>query len=232
MDIAFHMQRFDTPGDREAAAALPAIERQRMVKYLHVGYPAFRQRMDDIARFHRPVTGGTHSTDEVGGLLAEPRSGKTWICKHYASRFPMEAGEDGERYPVVLLEVRADWTPTHMAETIYRKTGARSVPSMKTTALITGAIQRLVAAGTELLIVDDAHFALIESGAGAQKHYRSIVKGVADSGACNVLLSGLPTLLPMVDANDQLGGRGGFPHWHVENLSWDIGEQQEQFVLL
>lgn len=133
-------------------------------------------------------------------------------------------GDDVERYPVVLLEVRDDWTPAHMAETIYLQTGARSVPSMKTTALITGAIKRLVAAHTELVIVDDAHFALLVSNKTAQKHYRSIVKGIVDRGRCNVLLSGLPSLIPFVDANDQIGGRGGFSHWYVDTLSWDILE--------
>ena len=228
----FHMQRFDSPEERVAAASQPALVRQNLVKWLHVGYPVFQERMEDIARFHRPVRGGTHATDEVGGLIAEPRSGKTWICKHYARRFPIEVGDDGERYPIVMLEVRDDWTPAHMAESIYRQTGARSVPSMKTTALISGAIKRLVDVRTELLIIDDAHFALLESNKTAQKHYRSIVKGVVDSGRCNVLLSGLPSLIPFVDANDQIGGRGGFPHWYVETLSWDILEEREQFTLL
>lgn len=230
--IAFHTQRFDTVDERQAASVLPAAVRQSMVKNLLAAYPTYNERLKDIGHFHRPVTDGNHGTGELAGLLAPPRSGKSVICQSYASSKPKLDGEFGEIHPVVLVQVRDDWTPSHMCEQIYRATGAMSVPSLKIPAMIGGAIQRLVDAQTELVIVDDAHFALIDTTRTHLRNYRSLFKGILDAGTCNVLLSGLPGLLDVVDAADQLGGRGGFPHWYVETLSWDIEEQREQFTLL
>lgn len=228
----FHTAKFDTQEERAAAAALSPAERQWMVENLLFEYALFTSVSDGIKRFHRPVDGGTHGCGAIGGVLGESRSGKSYICQYYKAGFPVHVAEEGERYPVIYLEARADWTPHHTAEQIFMKTGAKSVPSMKTAALITAACRRLLKAGTELVIFDDAHFLLLESKGWALSCFRSLVKGIADLRSCNVLLAGLPGLQAFIEAESQLCGRGDFPHWHVQPLRWDIDTEREQFTLL
>lgn len=232
MTTGFHTTTFDTPDARAAAAALPVGERQWMVKRLLVGYPTFRRLLDNIQRLHRPVEGGTHDTGVIGGVLALPRSGKSFACESYWRRNPVRITEGGECHPVVYLQVRDDWTPHHMAEAIYFATGAKSIPRLKTSAMITGAIRRLLEARTELVIVDDAHFAFLGTKGRTLSNYRSIIKGIADTNACNVLLSGLPDLRAFVEADSQIQGRGDFPCWHIEPLRWGMADEREQFSLL
>jgi hypothetical protein len=213
-------------------AALPAGQRQRMVETLLFEYPMFRRVTDEVKLFHYPVVGGTHGRGMIGGVLGESRSGKSFICKHYASRYPVRLLQGGETYPVLYLEARSDWTPYHMAEQVFMATGAKSIPSMKTPALITACYRRLVLAKTELVIVDDAHFLLLEPKGRALATFKSLIKGIADLNACNVLLSGLPRLQAFVESDSQLCGRGDFPHWSVKPLDWATREEREQFILL
>lgn len=230
--INFHTEKFDTPEKRHAASQLAAGVRQEMVANLLVRYPQFTNVSEAVGRFHRPVKGGKHGRGMIGGVLGEPRSGKSFICKHYAGQHTVRVSEDGEYYPVVYLEARADWTPYHMAEQFFWATGAKSVPSMKTSALITAANRRLLRAQTELVVLDDAHFLLLGAKGRVLGMYQSFIKSIADLGSCNILLVGLPGIQGFIENDGQLGGRGDFPHWHVKPLDWSIEDEKEQFMLL
>jgi hypothetical protein len=228
----FHTEKFDTGEKRAAAAALPAGERQRMVETLLFQYPMFKRVSDEVARFHYPVACGSHGRGMIGGVLGESRSGKSFICQHYATKYPVRVVDEGEIYPLLYLEARGDWTPYHMAEQIFMATGAKSVPSMKTPALITACYRRLLKARTELIIVDDAQFLLLEPKGRALSIFKSLIKGIADLNSCNVLLSGLPSLQAFVESDAQLCGRGDFPHWSVKPLDWSLLAERHQFLLL
>lgn len=226
----FHTNKFKTHEERAAAAALPPADRQWMVENLLFEYKLFKSVSEEISGFHRPVKDGTHGRGSIGGLLGHSRSGKSYICKHYVARFPAELTEEGERYPIIYLEVRDDWTAYHTAEQIFMATGAKSLPSLKLAGLITSAYRRLLKVGTELVVFDDAHFLLsAKRQAGA---FKSLVKGIADLRSCNVLLVGLPEMQAVVEGDAQLSGRGDFPHWETLPLRWEIDEEREQFTLL
>jgi hypothetical protein len=228
----FHTTKFETAQERAAAAALPAAERQWMAENLLFEYKLFKSVSEEISRFHRPVAGGTHGKGTIGGLLGEPRAGKSYICQHYFSRFPLQTTEEGEQYPVIYLEARDDWTVFHAAEQIFMQTGAKSLPSLKRPAMITAALRRLLKARTELVIIDDAHFLLLEAKGTRLAGFKSIVKAIADLRSCNVLLAGLAGLQPLVENDGQLLGRGDFPHWEMLPLRWEIEDEREQFTLL
>ena len=98
--------------------------------------------------------------------------------------------------------------------------------------MITAALRRLLKTGTELVIIDDAHFLLLEAKGQRLAGFKSIVKAIADLRSCNVLLAGLEGLQPLVENDGQLSGRGDFPHWQMLPLRWEIEDEQEQFVLL
>ncbi|MES0022402.1 MULTISPECIES: TniB family NTP-binding protein [unclassified Mesorhizobium] len=231
-EVRFHTTKFDTDEERGTAAALPAAQRQWMVENLLFEYPLFKEVSSEVARFHHPVVGGTHGTGAIGGVIGASRSGKSYICKHYAADYPVQVLEEGEKYPVVYLEARGDWTPYHFAEQVFMATGAKSVPSMKTPALITASQRRLLKVGTELVIIDDSHFLLLETKGRVQATFKSLVKGIADIGSCNVLLAGLPGLQAFIEGADQLNGSGDFPHWETKPLRWEIEDEREQFMLL
>lgn len=228
----FHKAKFATREERAAAARLPAVERQWMVDNLLFEYPLFKKVTSDLSAFHRPVKGGSHGCRMVGGVLGESRSGKSFICKHYAAGFPPRDGARGEVHPVLYLEARSDWTAQHMAEQLFLATGAKSIPSDKTSAMITKSCKRIVNAETELVIIDDAHFLLMEAKGQALGRFKSFIKAIADLETCNIVLSGLPRLYNAVEGENQLHGRGGFPHWDVKALDWNLQEEKEQFALL
>lgn len=228
----FHDVAFATDAERAAVAVLPSGERQRMVENLLYEYPAFTKTMKFVKRFRHPVDGGTHGRGCCAGVLGESRSGKSYVLRRYLEENPPVAAEDGESFPVVYLEARDDWTPHHFAEQLFMATGAKAVPKVKTPALISSCQRRIVNARTELVIIDDAHFLLLERHGRSLSLFKSFIKAIADLRTCNVLLAGLPHLHGFVASNEQLFFRGGFPKCDVVPLSWKLKEEQNQFRLL
>ena len=133
---------------------------------------------------------------------------------------------------MVYLEARDDWTPHHFAEQLFMASGGKAVPKMKTPAMISSCQRRIVNAQTELVIIDDAHFLLLERHGRSLSLFKSFIKAILDLRTCNVLLAGLPQLHGFVASNEQLFFRGGFPKCDVVPLNWALKEEQDQFRLL
>lgn len=232
MENLFHTRKFGTDADRAEVVRRPVAERQWMIENLLFSYKRFQDVSAEIGRFHLPVAGGLHGTGVIGGLLGEPRAGKSYICKHYAARYPKILTDVGEEYPVICLEARADWSPTHCAEQIFLKTGGRFVPGLKFASLVTRCLDRLVQVKNQLFILDDAHLLLLDPSGKQLRDFKSIVKGIADLNTCNLLVCGLPPLQSFMEDDGQIGGRGDFPHWSVQALDWGLTDEREQFALL
>lgn len=228
----FHDAAFTSDAERAAAAKLPADQRQWMVENLLFEYPAFDDTLKFVKKFRNPVIDGTPGRGWCAGVLGESRSGKTYVLERYLEHNPPVVADDGESYPVLYLEARDDWSPHHFAEQVYMATGAKSIPSLKTAMLTTACMRRIVAARCELVIIDDAHFLLLERRGRPLNLFKSYIKAILDLKTCNVLLAGLPELHDFVWINSQLEGRGGFPKHHVLPLDWKLKEQRDQFRLL
>ncbi|MGP4749391.1 TniB family NTP-binding protein [Agrobacterium pusense] len=226
----FHTEAFLTPEARAAAAALPKPRRQEMIKTLLYKYPVFKQGVKFIEDFHRPAGGEGHDTGAIGALMGESHAGKSMICRYYASLFPKGVGEGGETYPVVYLEATENMTTVHMAERLYYLTGARSIPKIKSGALIDNSILRLAAATTRLVILDESQLLLTGRPMPQIKAFRGFIKQMVDARMFNVLLVGEETLHETVHSMKALANRGFYTET-VEPMG-DRGTEFEMFRLL
>ncbi len=225
MTKTFHTEAFTTPEARAAAAAMPKAERQEMIKTLLYRYPVFKNGVSFIESFHRPAGGTDHDTGAIGGLLGESRAGKTIICRYFASLHPNGITAGAETYPIVYLEATEQMAPSHMAERLYFLTGARSVPHIKTNALMDNAILRMAAAKTELLIIDDAQFLLTDRPTPQIKAFRGFLKSMADANRFNVLLVGEERLHGIIHEMAAIANRGGF---YCETVK-PMGDSENEF---
>ncbi|WFS02369.1 ATP-binding protein [Rhizobium tumorigenes] len=227
----FHTQAYNEE-TRLVASKLPKTERQMLIRYLLVKYPVFNEASAFISHFHLPVAGGVHDVGNIGGLLGETRAGKSDICQYYASQFPTVVTDDGDQYPVIYFEATSETTSSSFAETLYLRTGARSVPGkMKVPALITNSIARIARLGVQLVIIDDAQYMFFERTQKEIKNFVSLIKQLADAKAFNILLSGEDRLETLFEHNGVLDGRGGFPAYPLKPLS-DSHNDFEKFELL
>lgn len=230
MTAMFHTEAFLTPEARAFAATLPKPQRQEMIKTLLYKYPVFKQGVKFIEDFHRPAGGDGYDVGALGALMGESHAGKSMICRYYASLYPKGVGEGGETYPVVYLEATETMTSAHMAERLYYLTGARSIPKIKTGALLDNSILRLAAAATQLVILDESQLILTGRPMPQIKAFRGFIKQMVDAGLFNVLLVGEETLHDTVHSMKALANRGFYTET-VEPMG-DSGTEFEMFRLL
>ena len=123
MITEFHTTKFETIEARGAVSLLSRSHRKHLIDTLLVTYPVFDTITAFIEKLHYPVTGGTHGTRIVAGLLGRTRAGKTDIIKHYCNRWQPCHVDDGIAHPVIYLPVTGETTPQSLAEIIYEATG-------------------------------------------------------------------------------------------------------------
>lgn len=221
----FHTTRFETPEKRGAAAALSKTERQEMISTLLYPYPHFVAVRDEVVGFHRPVVDGMPDRGKIGGLLGDPRAGKTCVLQSYARTVPAFAGLDGVKVPVVFVPASFDWDEAGLSRSICEAIGM-TPPKGSTGALQNLALRRLKLAETTLLIIDDAHV-IFQATNRRRKMWLGAVKAIADAKFCNVLLSGLPFIEDPMRQELQLAGRGAFHSPSIKSFAQTRDEFQQ-----
>ncbi|WP_313008036.1 hypothetical protein, partial [Brevundimonas vesicularis] len=58
-------------------------ERQDLTRKIVIEHARFKQAIDGIARFHKPVVGGFPDRGSLGVLIGDSRTGKTFAAKRY-----------------------------------------------------------------------------------------------------------------------------------------------------
>lgn len=229
MIFKFHTTKFDSDGARHAASMLTLEERKEMIDTVLVTYPVFDKITKFVEKLHHPVTGCSHGTKIVAGLLGKTRAGKSDIVKNYCNRWPSSDTDDGVLYPVIYLEITSEITPQSLGDIVYENTGPGSAPKIRIASLIRNSVARIVRAGAQLVIIDDAQFFFHDRSKNHRRDFYSFLKQLADTEVLNVLLVGDEDLYGYMKANDPLFKRGGFPK---EVLSPYGSENFDQFRVL
>jgi hypothetical protein len=211
MITEFHTTKFETIEARGAVSLLSRSHRKHLIDTLLVTYPVFDTITAFIEKLHYPVTGGTHGTRIVAGLLGRTRAGKTDIIKHYCNRWQPCHVDDGIAHPVIYLPVTGETTPQSLAEIIYEATGPGTAPRIKIASLMRNSVARIVRARVELVIIDDAQFLFEGRSKNHRRDFFSVLKQLADTEVLNILLVGEESIYEFIQAHAPLAGRGGFP---------------------
>jgi hypothetical protein len=195
-ETGFHTEPFNTPADRLAASRFSPARRQWMVERLLVSYAVFKEGYAMIADNHRPVDNGTQGKGTIAAIIGDSHTGKTWICKSYTSKYPPHYDDVGEIVPVIHLTATDKIKPEEFARALNRLTIARQPRTSRggVQAFVDQALDQLMRARTELLIIDDAQYLFYnqtKDGAGAM--YK-IVKKIADFKTLTIVLVGEGTI--------------------------------------
>ena len=94
------------------------------------------------------------------------------------------------------------------------------------------AIEALPDHRVELVILDDVDNSLASSRTEYVKKTMGFIKGILDSGTCNVLCSGRMALYGILNGAEQVEGRGGLPNAVIRPYRWGIPSEREKVCLL
>lgn len=223
----FNVTAMVTPEQRAEAASRPPAERQAMVRDVLFRSDDFLARFKDVKRFHLPVDGGTPDVGQVGALLGDYRSGKSFVLQYFASKHPPVQTETGYQYPVLYVEARRDWNSMSLGREIYDATAAAAIPNLSAATINKMATTRLMKMGVKLLIIDDAHAILNDRGQ-RRTVAMSLVKYIADRRFCNALLAGHPSIEKAMMEIPEIEGRGGLPRFRMRKYDQNSVEDRER----
>ncbi|WP_186092671.1 TniB family NTP-binding protein [Burkholderia gladioli] len=169
-----------------------------------VDHPDFVAAQSAIEELH----GWQRESGEMSGLaLVGPSgSGKSTVLKGYRDQFPAHEELIRRVIPTLYVEVPSAPTVKSLAEAILLAMGA-AIPPGSTGARLTECIVTLVeACGVELIFLDEfQHFA-----DGAKRRLLEVsdwLKGLLNRLQVSVVLAGLPSLLRVLEVNQQLRRR-------------------------
>lgn len=223
----FNVMPLVTPEDRARAAELPPAVRQAMIRNALFRSDDFKARLKDIRNFHQPVEGGEPDVGQVGALFGDYRSGKSFVLQYFASKHPPVEGAGGYEYPVAYVEARNDWNAMSFGREIFDATAAASIPNISVSTINKMATTRLMKMGVKLLILDDAHTVLGRRGQRRDVAI-SLIKYIADSRFCNILIAGHPSIEDSVKDNPEIEGRGGLPRFRMRKYDQSSVEDRQR----
>jgi hypothetical protein len=228
----FHEISYAEDADARAAMLrLSPAERQLKTKNVLVRYPRFNTAYEEVFGLHKQGLDGDPITGEIVGFLGNSRAGKSWLLKTLMrDNKPYQlTPESSFTYPFAYVEVMDRWGAPDLATALYLATGASSVPYIGGKSLEHKCVRRVASHGTVFVILDDAHF-IFEAPPAKRKGMISLIKALADSGACTVLLAGLNTIEAGMEDNKQIFNRAGFPAASLIEHDTSMDEELDHYL--
>ncbi|MDX3927854.1 MAG: TniB family NTP-binding protein [Shinella sp.] len=228
----FHEVSYANDNDaRRHMLTLSPAERQEQVKNLLVRYPRFKTAYKEVFGLHKQGKDGAPITGEIVGFLGNSRAGKSWLLKTLLrDNKPYQlTPESSFTYPFAYVEVMDRWGAPDLATALYLATGASSVPYIGGKSLESKCVRRVASHGTVFVILDDAHY-IFEAPPAKRKGMLSLIKALADSGACSVMLAGLNTIEAGMEDHKQLFNRASFPAAHLVEHDTSMNEELDEYV--
>ncbi|TCP90335.1 TniB protein [Rhizobium sp. PP-CC-2G-626] len=210
---------------------LSPAQKQSKIENLLVRHPRFETAYNQVLGLHRQGVNGAPIKGEIVGFLGNSRAGKSWLLKTLLrENKPFQpTSESSYVYPFAYVEIMDRWGAPDLATALYLATGASSVPYIGGKSLESKCVRRVASHGTTFVILDDAHY-IFEAPPAKRKGMLSLIKALADSGACTILLAGLNLIEAGIDQHRQLLNRASFPAAHLVEHDTSMDEELDEHM--
>lgn len=216
---------------REEMLRLAPADRQRLAENLLYRYPRFNETYNRLGRLYRPGPEAAPITGQIAGFLGNSRAGKSFMLKALLRENRPFRPDDNAGYvfPMAYIPVMERWGAPDAASALFLATGASSVPYIGGKSLESKCVRRVATHGTHTVVFDDAHY-IFSAPPAKRRSILSLIKALADSGACSVWLAGLYTIEAcMLDESQHLN-RGSFPTVHLAEHDLSIPDEQDDYL--
>lgn len=210
-------------------AALTRGERQYLTRKIVIEHARFKQAIEGIERFHRPVIGGLPDRGSLGVLIGDSRTGKTFAATRYLKNHPATVGETGMIFPVVIADMPADGGSNAILRAIAESIGLTLSQRASNDTILKAIVRGLKAHQVELLIMDEAELFTTSDKRGLLKYSRDLIRKLVDIGALNVLCVGLEETYDAVAKDPRLVRRGMLPYTRILPYEWESEQDRMEF---
>ena len=224
---------YETEAQRKEAAAMSDHDRQVRVETMLVDYPLFEKGVEAMRAHHMPVASGRHLRGQICGIIGEPRTGKSTAIRHYVDLCGDVADPDVKDVrKIIYVDCHENWSASDLAHALYKAIGFTSVPRLRIELLFDQVCEEIARVGVEMLVIDDAQWAVASREKVMLKHAFGLIVGLAERKICNVVLSGTMPILRAIEANPHAKGRGQFPKRELHPYCYGDPKDRESFQFL
>lgn len=167
----------------------------------HPDFVAAKAAITEVHRWQREF----HEATGLA-LIGPSGGGKSTVLRTYQTLYPVKEEHIIRVIPVLYVEVPSSPTVKSLAESILMAMGAL-IPSGSTGARLTEIIVTLVKkCGVEIIMLDEFHH-FVQASRSRLVEVSDWLKGLLNRLDVSVILCGLPSLLRVLDVNQQLRRR-------------------------
>lgn len=218
--------------DRSRYETMSRYERQSQVNDMEILSPRYLAAMESISSMHFPCRGGPPSLGTIGAIYGDPRSGKTYALKSYASRFPRKLGDEGMISHVVYMAVASDSTVRGVMDTLSTTLGLAVSRRINTHAATDRLIDTLLQQKVQLVIMDEFHRISDHGGQRIEAPFRGVIRQLLDEANISIIASGMCSIYNWIRKDGQLEGRGMLPHHLIPYYDYRNEADREEFELV
>lgn len=221
-----------TENDRSIYKTMSRYDRQSKVNNMEILSPRYLDAMEAISSMHCPCRGGPPSLGTIGAVYGDPRSGKTYALKSYASRFPRKLGDEGMISPVVYMAVASDSTVRGVMDTLAKGLGLAVSSRINTHAATDRLIDTLQQQQVNLVIMDEFHRISDHGGLRVELPFRGLLRQLLDEANTSIIAAGMGSIYTWIRKDGQLEGRGMLPHHLIPYYDYRSEADREEFELV
>ncbi len=209
-------------------------KRQAIIRSITVEHDRYAEAVNALGEFHYPVKDGSHARGCVSALIGDSRTGKSFSTKRYATRFPTTVGDSGLVMPVVYVDMPMEGGggARGVLEAIATALQIQFSLRMTNPNLLALILKSIVDREVELLLLDEFEQVFRERDKRLIGFGRGLIRKILNLNTASIVCVGLPATYTLLAQDDQLVGRGGLPHCHLQPYDWNNKEERGSFRLL
>ncbi len=162
-------------------------------------------------------------------IIGEPRTGKSRILEYSEQNHPRVRERNCLHVPILRVEVPSKPTPIGLIETMLSSLGDpifdKGTENVKTKRLL----KLCKTADVRLLMLDEFQHFYDRGSKKIQHHVADTLKLLVDKMRVGLVVAGLPTVVNVIESNEQLERRFMRPVM-LQRFDWAITHEREEFL--
>lgn len=204
--------------DAPVAKRFAFIERDRVIETPQL--LQIQHRMEELRTHHRILRPPNIA------VIAASGTGKTHAITDYCDRHRPRRGRNGRlRVPIVLLEYPPLASSPWLARAVLEKLGYRAALPRDTERLLSELRDRLLEAGTDLIVIEEASRLFLHPAAH-QREFYGVIVWLSNQTRIPIVLSGIEDLNTVIEGDLQLVRR----FERLELAPWQLDKEFLAFV--
>lgn len=208
------------------------LKKLDILEQVFIPHPEAKEVLEALEKLRRYGCPGSKLSRAARCLLLTGPSGtgKSTLLRRWENNFPLVETPEGDRQPVLYVELPSRCTTKALAENMLRALHLPEAMASKGTevALMERVKHHLRHQGVEVVILDEVQHLIESRGQNGVYRAADFVKSLLNAAICPVVLAGTPEATAIFEENEQLKRRAAGQH-ALKAFNWEVSEDRAIF---